>query len=342
MKMGVDISDLVVKHQTTLKEHSGSTFSVDAYNILYQFLSSIRQPDGTPLMDRKGRVTSHLSGIFYRTINMLDSGVRPVYVFDGKPTELKNRTIEERKLAKEKARIELSRAMEEGDTERARSLSSRISYVNSEIVAETKELLSVMGLPFVSAPSEGEAQASFMSKIGKVNGVISQDYDCLLFGARRVLRNFAVFGRRKVPGRNMFINVQPEYIDLEETLLNNGVTHQQLIHIGILVGTDFNKGIRGVGAKTALKLIKKHGSIEAVLKEKEQEIENLDRIISIFENPDITEDFDLTFSKPDRQGLIHFLCEEHDFSEERVAPYLDTLERAFGKTSQSNLDSFFQ
>ena len=339
--MGVDISDLVVKHQTSLREHSGSTFSVDAYNILYQFLSSIRQPDGTPLMDSQGRVTSHLSGLFYRTINMLDSGIRPVYVFDGKPAVLKNRTIEERKLAKEKARIELAQAREEGDSARVRSLSSRINYVSGEIVSETMELLSLMGLPYVEAPSEGEAQASYMSKVGKVNGVISQDYDCLLFGAARILRNFAVFGRRKVPGRNIYVNVKPEYIELEETLKKNEVTLEQLIHIGILVGTDFNRGIKGIGPKTALKLIKKHGDIATVLKEKDQEIENLDRIIEIFMNPDVKTDFDLTFNKPDREGILRFLCEEHNFSEGRVTPYLDTLEKAFGKTSQANLDSFF-
>lgn len=339
--MGVDISDLIIKHPTTLKDHAGSTFTVDAYNILYQFLSSIRQPDGTPLMDRKGRVTSHLSGIFYRTINMLDNGIRPVYVFDGKPTELKNRTIEERKMAKEKARIELSRAMEEGDTERVRSLSARITYVGKETVTETRELLSVMGLPFVNAPSEGEAQASYMSGIGAVNGVISQDYDCLLFGASRVLRNFAVFGRRKIPGRNIYINVQPEYIDLEETLKVNDLTREQLIYIGILVGTDFNKGIRGIGPKTALKLIRKHGDITKVLEEKEAEIENLDRIVDLFRHPDVREDFDITFEKPDRQGIIDFLCGEHSFSEERVTPFIDTLEKAYRKSSQANLDSFF-
>lgn len=339
--MGVDISDIAVKHTTSLKEHAGSTFSVDAYNILYQFLSSIRQPDGTPLMDKKGRVTSHLSGIFYRTINMLDNGIRPVYVFDGKPTELKNRTIEERKLAKEKARIELSQAREEGNMERVRSLSSRITYVSRETVSETRELLTVMGLPYVNAPSEGEAQASYMSSIGAVDGVISQDYDCLLFGARRVLRNFAVFGRRKIPGRNIYINIQPEYIDLEETLRINDLTRDQLIHIGILVGTDFNKGIRGIGPKTALKLIKKHGNIDAVLEEKGEVIENLERIEEIFRNPDVNKDFDLTFSKPDRQGIIDFLCKEHSFSEERVTPFIDTLEKAHRKTSQANLDSFF-
>lgn len=339
--MGVDISDLVVKHETSLKDHSGSTFSADAYNIMYQFLSSIRQPDGTPLMDRQGRVTSHLSGIFYRTTNMLEAGIRPVFVFDGKPTVLKNRTIEERKLAKEKARIELEKAREAGDQERARSLSSRVNYISSDMVAETKELLSAMGLPYVDAPSEGEAQASYMSREGKVSGVISQDYDCLLFGARRILRNLAVFGRRKVPGRNVYVNVHPEYIDLEETLNGLGISREQLVHIGILVGTDFNKGIRGIGAKTALKLIKKHGDIRKVLEAKEQDIENLERIEDIFLNPPSTDDYDLAFNRPDRDRIVAFLSDEHDFSKDRLSPYIDTLEKAYSKTSQANLDSFF-
>ncbi len=339
--MGVDISDLVVKHPTSLKDFAGSVLTVDAYNILYQFLSSIRQQDGTPLMDRKGRVTSHLSGIFYRTTSLLDGGIRPVYVFDGKPTELKNRTIEVRKLAKEKARVELAQAREEGDMERVRSLSGRINYVSQETVNETKQLLSLMGLPFVNAPSEGEAQASYMNGKGDVGGVISQDLDCLLFGATKLLRNFAVFGRRKVPGRNIYLNVQPEYIELEETLRINEITHEQLIQIGILVGTDFNKGIRGIGAKTALKLIKKHGDIAEVLKAKDTQIENLERLIDLFMNPDVTEHYDIAFNRPDKAGIIEFLCEEHNFTEQRVTPFVETLEKAYKRTSQANLDSFF-
>ncbi len=339
--MGVDISDLVSKHNVTMKDYSGTVLTVDAYNILYQFLSSIRQPDGTPLMDRQGRVTSHLSGIFYRTTSMLDGGIRPVYVFDGKPTELKNRTIEERQLAKEKARVELERAKEAGDTERVRSLSGRINHVGRDTVKDTKELLSLMGLPYVNAPSEGEAQASHMSYKGDVAGVISQDYDCLLFRASTVLRNFAVFGRRKVPGRNIYLNVQPEAISLSETLEGNQITQEQLIEIGILVGTDFNRGIKGIGAKTALKLIKKHGDIRSVLAAREVEIENLDKIIEVFTEPNVTEDYDLTFNSPDRDGLLEFLCDEHSFSRDRVLPFIETLEKAHKRTSQANLDSFF-
>lgn len=339
--MGVDISGILTKHQTTLKEQNGITVSVDGYNIMYQFLSSIRQPDGTPLMDTKGRITSHLSGIFYRTINLLDSGIRPVYVFDGKPSQLKNRTIEARQLMKEKARAELVEARAVHDEERVRSLSARTSYLSREMVEEARELLNYMGVPSVVAPSEGEAQASVMSSKGLVDGVVSQDYDCLMFGAKRVFRNFTMFGRRKVPGRNMYINVSPEYIDLQENLSSLDITREQLVHIGILVGTDFNKGIPKVGAKTALKLIRKHGSIQDALESKDTEIDNLDEILDLFLNPPYTEDVSIEFPRPDRSGILEFLCSDHDFSMNRIESYISTLEAAHQKHSQKSLDSFF-
>lgn len=339
--MGVDISDILIKHQTSLKEYRGMTVSIDGYNILYQFLSGIRQPDGTPLMDSHGNVTSHLSGIFYRTINLMEAGIRPIYIFDGKPSELKNRTIEARVMQKEKAKLELEAARERGDTERARSLAARTSHLTRNMVKEAIELLDYMGIPSHVAPSEGEAQASMMSKTGMVDGVISQDYDCLLFGAKRVLRNFTYFGRRKVPGRNMYVNVTPEYIDLKDNLDALDLTHDQLIQIGIMVGTDFNKGLYRVGAKTALKLIKKHGNIFEVLKEKETEIENLDRIIDLFTNPPFDSDIKMEFPKPSKDSIIDFLCNKHDFSLNRIESPIATLESAHQKHSQKSLDSFF-
>ena len=339
--MGVDISDILIRHQTSLKEHNGITVSIDGYNILYQFLSSIRQPDGTPLMDSQGNVTSHLSGIFYRTINLMEAGIKPVYVFDGKPSQLKNRTIEARVMLKEKAKLELEVAREAGDQERVRSLSARTSHLTRDMVREARELLNYMGIPNLEAPSEGEAQASMMSKTGIVDGVVSQDYDCLMFGAKRVFRNFTYFGRRKVPGRNMYVNVTPEYIDLKDNLEALGVSHKQLIQIGILVGTDFNKGLFRVGAKTALNLIRKHGNIHEVLKAKEKEIENLEEVLDLFANPPFREDFVVEFAKPNRERIIDFLCTRHDFSLNRIETPVSTLESAQQKQSQKSLDSFF-
>ncbi len=339
--MGVDLSDIVVKRKITIKDLANMTVAIDAYNIIYQFLSSIRQPDGTPLMDRSGNITSHLSGIFYRTITMLENGIKPVYVFDGKPFRLKNRTLEERRIVKEKNISDLQRAREEGDTEKVRSLSSRINYINGDMIREIKELLTYMGIPFVQAPSEGEAQASWMNGKDLVQGVISQDYDCILFGAKQMYRNITTYGRRKVSGKNIYINVSPEVIDSAETLRVLDITREMMIDAAILVGTDFNTGIERVGAKTAVKLIKKHGNIYEVLKAKEREIENLQEIREFFLNPPVDENPDTNLHEMQKDEILNALCGRHDFSRERVSPYIDNLEKVHRKASQFNLDSFF-
>ncbi len=338
--MGVDISDLVFKEQVSLKGYEGRIMAIDAYNIIYQFLSSVRQPDGTPLMDASGRVTSHLSGCFYRSVNLIENGIKPVYVFDGKPSRLKANTIRERIQVKEKAMEDLVIAKEKGDLEKIRSLSARISYLTKDMVQEVKDLLDALGIPYVQAPSEGEGEASYMCKTGLAYGVISQDYDCLLFGAHRVFRNFTTGSRRKVPGRNIYVPVSPEMMNLGETLSRNGVTQEQLVDIGILVGTDFNSGLERVGAKTALKLIKKHGSIEEVLKEKGQVIENLDEIRDIFRSPSVIENPEIKFRSPDSNKAIEILCDEHQFSRERIEPFLLSIKEKYSEGSQTSLDGF--
>ena len=338
--MGVDISDIVVRSTTTLKEQKGSVVSVDAYNVIYQFLSNIRQADGTPLMDSNGRITSHISGLFFRTATFLQNDIKPVYVFDGKPGMLKQNTIEQRRLIREKNIADLAEAKASGDMERARSLSTRINYITREIVEESTHLLELMGVPYIMAPSEGEAQASILSRLGLVSGVVSQDYDCLLFGAKRVLRNFVTGGRRKIPGRNLYVNVSPELLDLEATLKKNAISQDQLISIGILVGTDFNSGLERVGAKTALNLIKKYGSIDAVLKARNAEIDHLDEIIDLFRNPPAIKDPVFRFNRPERDKLIKYLCDERSFSEQRVSSYVDEIISALTSSSQSTLESF--
>ena len=339
--MGVDISDIVARHPTTLKDHRGSIVAIDSYNVIYQFLSNIRQPDGTPLTDSQGRITSHISGLFYRSVTFMENGIRPLYVFDGKPSSLKDQTIAERKLVKEKHIAELEEARQLGEEERIRSLSSRINYITREIIDDSVRLLKLMGIPVIMAPSEGEAQASVLNRNGLVNGVVSQDYDCLLFGAKIVFRNFVSSGRRKIPGKNFYVNIAPEYLDLQETLRMNGITQDQLISIGIMVGTDFNKGLNRVGAKTALNLIKKYGNIKEVLKAKDAYIERLDEIIDLFLNPPSIEKPEIRFEKPDQASLVKYLCDERSFSEERILPYVGKIKDFAGSTAQSRLESFF-
>lgn len=339
--MGVDISDLVIKHETRISDFSGYLVSVDAFNIIYQFLSSIRQSDGSPLTDLEGNVTSHLSGIFYKTISLMAEGIKPVFVFDGKPSPLKQRTIAERRLIKEKAKLNLEEAIEKGDAERIARLKRTINYVTPEIVEDCKKLLGFMGLPYVQAISEGEAQASSMSATGMVQGVISQDYDCLLFGARRIFRNFTLYGRRRISSRNVYISVNPEYIDLNETLSSLGVSREKLIDIAILIGTDFNESLQRVGAKTAISLMKKYGTLENVLNAKNEFISNLEEIRELFRNPPTVSDIEMKFMEPNKEEILKFLCETHNFSEDRITKGIEELQRQFSKGRQGNLDTFF-
>ncbi len=339
--MGVDINDIIEAREITFGDLKRKVIAIDAYNALYQFLSIIRQPDGTPLRDHLGRVTSHLSGLLYRTSNYVAEGIKPVYVFDGRPPDLKMRTVEERIEIREKAREEWEKMLKRGEIEEARIKAQQASFLSKEMVDEAKKLLDYMGIPWVQAPSEGEAQAAYMAKKGDAYASASQDFDSLLFGTPILVRNMAITGRRKLPRKKIYVEVKPEMIELQENLKKLGITREQLIDIGILVGTDYNRGIKGIGPKTALKLIKKYGNLENVMREKGFEIEHYEEIREIFLNPPVTDDYKLEWKNVDEEKLIKFLCGEHDFSEERVNTAIEKL-RVFKKyREQRSLDSWF-
>ncbi|MDY0385922.1 MAG: flap endonuclease-1 [Methanolobus sp.] len=338
--MGADIGDLLNRSTIELSELSLDTIAIDAFNTLYQFLSIIRQRDGTPLKDSQGNVTSHLSGILYRMTNIIEAGVKPVFVFDGKPPEWKSSTIQKRTETRGIAKVKWAGAKEKGLAEEAYKYAQASSKVDATIVDDSKKLLSAMGIPFVDAPSEGEAQAAYMVKKGDADKIASQDYDSLLFGSPQVLRNLTVSGKRKLPKKSIYVDVKPEIIKLKENLGELGITHSQLIDIALCVGTDYNEGLEGIGPKTALKLIREHESIENILKAKALEIPNLKDIKEFFKYPDVTDDYSLKWNKPDQEAMISLLCDDHDFSEDRVRKALERLEASSG-SGQSTLDKWF-
>jgi len=317
--MGVDLGD-VPKKAASLSDLSGKKFAVDAYNTIYQFLSSIRQPDGTPLMDFKGNVTGHLTGIFYRNARLLENGIRPIYVFDGKPPDEKKNVLDERKAHKTEAEAAWKAALEKGNMEEARKAAQATSRLTQKMAGEAKELLTYMGIPVVEAPSEGEAQASQMVIEGTADAVASQDYDCLLFGAPLLLRNLSIGGRRKLPGKSEYVDVQPEFIALEDALSTLGITRQQLIWMGILVGTDFDEGVKGIGPKKALKIVKESKSMKEAAEKANAagELGLFRTVEEFFLHPPVQKNVKVKFGKMDGDKLIRFLCGEHDFSEERV------------------------
>jgi flap endonuclease-1 len=336
--MGVDLGDLLEKKKIEIKELSGKWVAVDAFNTLYQFLSIIRQKDGTPLMDSTGRVTSHLSGILYRTTNLVEAGVKVVFVFDGEPHPFKARTLRGRSETREKAAAAWEEARAEGQD--GFKYAQAASRLNAEMLEDARRLISAMGLPFVDAPSEGEAQAAHMSAKGDVYIVGSQDYDALLFGAPRVVRNLAITGKRKLPKRNIYVDVEPEIIDLEEELCRLGLTRKQLVELGIMCGTDYNSGLTRVGPKTALKLIVENGDLESVLEKQEESIENYAEIRESFLHPEVTDDYAIKMSRPSVKEIVSFLAEERDFDPERVEKTAKRLEEVY-KSGQSTLDRWF-
>jgi len=344
--MGVNLGDLVPRTKVDLKTLSGKIVAIDAYNALYQFLAIIRQPDGTPLKDRSGKVTSHLSGLFYRTCNLLELGIKPIYVFDGIPPEMKEAEIRRRSKIKEEAEVKYEKALREGRIEEARMYAQMTSRLKDYMAEDSKTLLSRMGVPWIQAPSEGEAQAAHIVKKGDADYCASQDFDSLLFGAPRLLRNLTISGRRKLPRKNVYIEITPEVVEMSRTLKELGITRDQLIDIGILVGTDFNPdGIKGIGPKTALKLIKKHGSLERALESIKDAKFPVDpkKIKEFFLHPKVTDNYTLIWKNPNVEDIIDFLCGEKDFSEDRVRKALQRAIKGMEKAkTRTTLDSWFR
>ncbi len=347
--MGVDLGDLTTPRPLAWSELSGRILAVDAYNTLYQFLTSVRQADGTSLMDSKGRVTGHLTGLFYRSVKWLENGVRPVFVFDGKPPELKAKTLAERRERKAEAQAKMAVALTEGRTEDARLYAQQTSKLTPEMAAQARALLDAMGLPWVQAPSEGEAEAADLVNRGLAWAAASQDYDSLLFGSPRLVRNLSTTGRRKLPRKDEYIQIEPELLELESVLASASLNRYQLIWIGMLVGTDFNEGVRGIGPKKALKLVAGAHSFKDVISrlppslrgaaeegpappsapsvssEPPDGLENWEAVEEFFLKPPVTATTSIQFGKPSTDAVVKLLCGQFDFSQERVTRTLDAL-----------------
>jgi len=339
--MGVDIGNLFRKETITLDDLQNRIVVIDAHNVLHQFLASIRQRDGTPLKDAKGEVTSHLSGLVQRTANLVEAKIQPVYSFDGTPPPLKAKTLEERKQRKIQAEKEYKAAIEAGDLATARSKAQQTGRLTDEMIDQTKELLHALGIPYVQAPSEGEAQACYMVRKGDAYAVGSQDYDCLLVGSPILVRNLTSSGRRKLPGKEAYVKVNIKQIRLEPNLKNLEISHEQLVDMAILIGTDFNDGIHGIGPKKSLKLIKEHGNIEKALEviksDNKPDQKEIDVIRKIFLEPDVTDDYDLSWSEPNKEQVFKILCDQHQFKQDRIEQILSKYSNIENISKQKTL-----
>lgn len=344
--MGVQISDIIPKKEIELKNLKGKTIAIDAFNTLYQFLTTIRQADGTPLMNSKGKITSHISGLFYRNIHLLQEGIKPIYVFDGEPPELKQKEIEERKKAKEIAQEKFDKAEERGDIAEMKKYSGRTVKMTSEIISESKKLLEVMGIPVIQAKSEGEAEAALLAKSNLTWASASQDYDSILYGTPRLIRNLTLSRKRKTSA-GLFVDTKIELIEFEDVLNKLQIDQEQLICLAILVGTDYNPGgVRGIGQKRALEIVQREkypvkifeyiaGSEkyrldfdwQAVFRQfKEFKPESMDKII---------------FNKADKDKIKDLLVNEYEFTTERIDSALEKLDSIEQSKKQKGLNDFW-
>ena len=343
--MGCNLRDLATAEDINLADLKGKRVGIDAFLTAFQFLTTIRDRsptgDGGPLRDSKGRVVAHLMGILTRTTTMLSLGIQPVFVFDGPSPELKADELAARRARRLEAEAAHKQALEDGDYQTAQKMAQRIVHYSPEMVDDTKQMLDLLGVRWVDAAAEGEGQAAVMAIKGQLDVVATQDWDALLYGSPILVRNLMSDGSKR-HGRT----VRAQQINLEEMLTQHDLTREQLVDLAIMIGTDFHPGLKGIGPKTGIKLIKSLGTIEAICDEKGKEVpERLAEIREIFLNhPSNTiDDEALKPGQVDVKGLIQFLQEEREFSQRRIDEALTKLRKAnlVREGGQTSLFSFW-
>ncbi|XP_022743750.1 flap endonuclease 1 isoform X2 [Durio zibethinus] len=280
--------------------------------------------------------------MFTRTIRLLEAGMKPVYVFDGQPPDLKKQELAKRYSKRADATEDLQQAMETGNQEDIEKFSKRTVKVTKQHNEDCKRLLRLMGVPVIEAPSEAEAQCAALCKSGKVYAVASEDMDSLTFGASRFLRHLMDPSSRKVPVMEF---------EVAKVLEELNLTMDQFIDLCILSGCDYCDSIRGIGGQTALKLIRQHGSIEHILQNINRERYSIpedwpyEEARRLFKEPLVCTDdkqLEMKWSAPDDEELITFLVNENGFNSDRVTKAIEKIKTAKNKSSQGRLESFFK
>lgn len=340
--MGVALTKILKIKEISFKDLENKTLVVDGQNMLYQFMTTIRQQDGALLTDSKGNVTSHLIGLISRVTNFLSKKLKLIFVFDGDVPELKHKELQKRKDAKIKAKQKYEEAKAAEDIKEMKKYASRSTRLTRKHVEEAKKLLDAMGIPVVQAPSEGEAQAAHIVAKGDAYAIISQDADSLLFGATRVVRNLSVSGRRKIGATYKSIN--PELISLTENLNALNIDRNKLIVLAMLIGTDYNVGgIKGIGPKKALKLIKEHKDNNEIFEEVQWN-ETFEvpwkKIYDLLHNIPVTDNYKLEWQEYNKEKIKKILVDKHDFSEDRVNSLFEKLDKSIENNKQKSLSDF--
>ena len=344
--MGVAITELLLIKEINIEFLKNKVLVVDAPMWLYQFLSSIRQRDGTLLTDSKGQVTSHLMGLMTRISNLAQQNIRLAFVFDGESPKLKHLTLEKRKEIKINAQKNFDMAKEKDDLILMKKYAARTSRLTDGMIGEAKKLVEAFGLPVIDAPSEAEAQASLIVKNNNAFAIATNDADAMLFEAPKIVRNLNMAGKKKKTNKLSYEAINPDLISLEENLRHLGITQDQLIALAMLIGTDYNSGgIKGIGPKTSLKLVKEHGNnFEALFNEaKWNDFFEFSwhEVFDLIKNIPVNKNYHLKWTEVNEEKIMKLLVDNHDFSEERVKSQIESLVKTKQKGNQKGLGEFF-
>ncbi|OJJ61347.1 hypothetical protein ASPSYDRAFT_43301 [Aspergillus sydowii CBS 593.65] len=328
-----------------IKAHFGRKVAIDASMSIYSFLIAVRS-EGQQLMSDTGETTSHLMGMFYRTLRMVDNGIKPLYVFDGAPPKLKSGELAKRSARKHEATEAHEEAKETGTAEDVEKFSRRTVRVTREHNAECKQLLKLMGIPYIDAPTEAEAQCAVLARAGKVYAAASEDMDTLCFESPILLRHLTFSEQRKEPIQE---------IHLDRALEGLNMDRDQFIDLCILLGCDYLEPIPKVGPNTALKLIREYGTLEKVVESIENDSKKkytmpeswpYQDARELFISPDVRDaddpECDFKWEAPDVEGLIDFLVKDKGFNEDRVRNGAARLQKNLKSAQQSRLEGFFK
>ncbi|MFC7021452.1 MULTISPECIES: flap endonuclease-1 [Haloarcula] len=316
-----DLRSLAVIEDVSFDDLDGSVVAVDAHNWLYRYLTTTVKFTGDgKYTTADGEEVANLIGVVQGLPKFFEHDLTPVFVFDGAVTDLKDDEVQKRREQRERYEAELEAAREAGDAVRAAKLDSRTQRLTATIVETTRDLLDLLDVPVVDAPAEGEGQAAYMARKGDVDYAGTEDYDALLFGAPFTLRQLTSSG-------------DPELMDFEATLERHDLTWEQLVDAAILMGTDFNEGVAGIGPKTAVKTLHEHGDLYGVLEARGEHIDHADRIRDLFLDPAVTDDYSVrTDLDPDVDAARRFVTEEWEVDADEVARGFERIEESMVQT----------
>ena len=328
--MGVKIQDLIIRTPLEISQLAGKTMAIDGPNIIFSLFSfsyKNQQFDLTNTMtDRTQRVISHLYGLLYRVNFFYHKKILPLFCFDGRVSDLKRMITKDQLQDFRVTRQWYQEAMAQGNLKRAREIALGKEFLWSNIIDESKQLLNALGVPYIDSPASAESQCAYLVNSQIVQYANSQDFDSLLFGCPRTIQNLSKSLKRKVQGKWIYTKVTPYLVDLHSILQTLQLDQFQLVDLALLIGTDYNSGVKNIGPKTALFLIKKYHSLEEFMRSEKQKYdfshltqEIIDRVRKIFLFPDVLETIgSLQWELPNKGKVIELLCEDHRLNKERV------------------------